>query len=275
MAIKNGHVSSFDYLRTDRENGTRYPIDYRKKLAGIVWKKGNPSKINGNITISAPFSLPCKRCGLCCHGYFHCKYLGSTPPDDSIYYLEIDKIPCKVRVPKDMQVQDLGIPLRCAYLIFDSEAGLYGCKIHDGIRNPICGRYSCDYMILNKKDALEREFGNISTFPACNACKEKACVTCSHLPVQIEWFIAFIRHNKVTTREMEIALFLKEKINEYELAIKNNVNDAIKMHADARWFDPYKKQLDEIVKAPSKCKRPYPTHRNPEVPSPPRVSLPF
>jgi hypothetical protein len=275
VAIKNGHVSSFNYLRTDRENGTRYPIDNRKKLAGIMWHKGNPSKIIGNITLSAPFSLPCKRCGLCCYDVFRREYIGPIPPDDRIYFLEIDNTPCKIQVPKEMQAQDLGIPLRCAYLTFDGETGLYGCKIHDGIQSHACGRYSCDHMILNKKDALEREFGYISTFPACDACKEKACVTCSHFPVQIEWFIAFIHHDKVTTREMEIARFLKEKINEYELVIKTNVNNAIRMHADARWFDPYKKKLDEIVEAPLRCKQLCPPPRNPEVPCPPRVSLPF
>ncbi len=270
VAIKSGYVSSFNYLRTDRENGTRYPIDDRKKLAGIMWKKRDPSKIIDNITISAPFLLPCKRCGMCCYGPFRREYIGSTPPDDRIYFLEIDNTPCKVRVPKDMLTQDLGISFRCAYLTFDGENGLYGCKIYgDGIRSTACGLYSCDHMILNKKDALESEFGKVPIFPECDACKTKTCATCSRFPVQIEWFIAFIHQNKMTTRDLEVARFLKEKINEYELVIKNNVNNAIKMHADARWFDPYKKQLDGIGEIPSGCKQPE------VVPCPPRVSLPF
>jgi hypothetical protein len=247
MAIKNGYVSSFNYLRTNRVNGTRHPIDNRKKLAEILWSKENQSNKTGNITLSAPFSLPCTRCGLCCYDEFRREYLGSTPPDDGVYFVEINNTPCKVHVPEKMHPHELGIPIRCAYLIFDTEIGLYGCKIHDGIRSPVCGFYSCDHMILNKKDCLESKFGNISTFPECNACEKKGCATCSQFPVQIEWFIAFIRHNKISTRDVEVAEFLIKKINEYELVLKTNDNSFIKMYADARWFDPYKKQLEEIV----------------------------
>jgi hypothetical protein len=274
MAIKDGHVSSFEYLRTDRENGTRYPINDKKKLAAIIWKKGNPSKITHNITLSASFLLPCKRCGLCCYDVFRCEYLGPNPPDDGIYYLEIDKTPCKIHVPEKMHVYDLGNPLRCAHLMFDGEIGLYGCKIHDGIRSPACPHYSCDYMILNKKDSLESEFGNIPTFPVCSACKEKDCITCLDFPVQIEWFIAHIRHNKIGTREMEIARFLKKKISKYELAITTNANDSIKKYADARWFDPYKKILDEIVEGPSKRKEHHSAPTSQENPYSPRTSFP-
>ena len=106
VAIKEGNVKWFRYLRSIRPGGTQYAMDDKTKpLASIILKKDTPSgKGKEIISLSAPYSFPCTRCGACCMpgnaNRNFSKYLGDVPPRDNKYFIKVNGMPCQAMSPR-------------------------------------------------------------------------------------------------------------------------------------------------------------------------------
>ena len=270
-AIAGGNVQWFRYLRSSQPGGSQHEMDVNRKLLdSIIQKKSMPrGKQAWSVTFSAPYSFPCMRCGACCmppsaeRGFR--QYLGETPPADGVYYVAIGGMPYKVKVPDGIDVLDLGTPARCAHLSFDVAEGLYGCRIHDGIRGYACKKYSCSSM-LGDLHRWEGTFTKASKYPKCNACIDHACSACFWLPTRVEWFIAYTRKNNDKAVIFAEATSLLKYLREYKERVKTQAKEPARSCIDDTWLDGYMVALDDIATAAAKA--------NPSEPRSPLQRMP-
>jgi Fe-S-cluster containining protein len=250
-AIRDGHVKWVRYTRSRNTTGTLHEVDGAKRIISslVVPRRGKPAKIAGDIFFSAPYALPCKRCGACCmpksSKQAFRKYLGDIPPTDNGYYIKSHGMLCRVKVPPGAEVLDLGVPSRCAHLKFDVVEGMYGCKIYDKPRQYACGAYECSFM-QGELDRWEGSFQVVPAHPACDACIDHACHACYYLPLRVEWFIAYARHNEIATIDPEFINDMIRESTEYGKKLQTRDDEAVRACIDRDWLGGYLETLREL-----------------------------
>ncbi|HME53748.1 MAG TPA: hypothetical protein VKM55_16085 [Candidatus Lokiarchaeia archaeon] len=253
VAIREGHVKWFKYTRSHDASGALHDLDGLKKkiLSLVVPRREKSTRIAGDIFFSAPYAFPCYRCGACCmpkksdQGFR--EFLGDLPPDDNTYYVKINGMPCKVKPPPGIDVLDLGIPARCAHLIFDTTEGLYGCKIHDKPRGYACTHYECSSM-HDEPDRWEGTFTKVPSHPTCNSCQERTCSTCFYLPIRVEWFIAYIRHHDAKAINAGFLDDVISELEEYMKKLQTNDDEALSACINNDWLEEYLVSLKDVKK---------------------------
>ena len=250
-AIRDGHMKWFKYTRSGKTSGALHDLNGLKKKVSslIVPRRAKNSKITGDIYFSAPYALPCNRCGACCmprsskHGFR--EYLGDLPPADNVYFIRVDGKPCKIKVPQGAGALDFGVPARCAHLSFDIVEGLYGCKIHDKPRGYACMRYECSFM-LGELDRWEGTFTKVQNHPICNTCQDRECSACFYFPAQVEWFIAYIRHQKGKEMDRDFIEEMIPHLENYMKKLKTLENNIVTSCMKFDWLDGYLAFLEKL-----------------------------
>lgn len=251
ITILDGHVKWFKYTRSHNANGVLYDLDgLKKKISSlVVARRVKSAKIAGDIFFSAPYEFPCYRCGACCmpktsdQGFR--EFLGDLPPDDNTYYIKSNGMPCKVNVPFDVNVLDLGVPARCAHLSFDIIEGLYGCKIHDKPRGYACTHYECSFM-HGELDRWEGMFTKVPIHPICSSCQERKCSTCFYFPTRVEWFIAYSRHHDIMTIDAGLINDLIRGLEEYMKNLQMNDDETLNTYINNDWLNSYLVSLKDV-----------------------------